>query len=497
MGHIHRPLLVCFIALSLRLCCHCFDTSSSEDCGRCVKDFKRTGGCSVLRKQKDFDTTLVKPDCGTCGMKVLKACIHDAMEEDTFFESLWESAAYVAKGASPLGACTSTEGDAGSESCPAAADQLPDVTLLDCSAGTVTPKTLLGPLRNDFHATYWQRRPVFIKRRDQAGWVCYGTFDEIFNTDFLEWFPHVLELIDRNKGMNLVNLGDGDGNINNKYPNAFIAYLAGVSVMYRRLDQVWPHAAHFCRDLTKALPAVLPQGVAPYMNLYITPPGHNQPFGLHNDADDVLIFQLSGKKTWRVQYNRSLVFNSMDKLGAEQREHPALHAVLQPGDLLYVPRLHRHEAFTDGTSHSASISLTFPCNSQKARSDGKMSLKGQKMLLKSHPLPRGMRTGPFNLRSQLAVREGRCAGCDDAKLMKDVRATLKTNVARGEQRKRSLSNRVLNSIVTALRDARLRAEQVQCSSLQTQSMYGSDNFEKLAIAWVLDWLGYGELIPSY
>merc|ERR1712129_445629 len=122
----------------------------------------------------------------------------------------------------------------------------------DCSAGAVTPQTFLGPLRDNFHATYWQRRPVLIKRRDQAGRVCNGTFDEIFNTDFLELFPHVFEKNEKKRQIELQSFDEGDEfeRLIDSYPNLFIGYLAGVSVIFNQFDLAWPHAARFSRDLT-------------------------------------------------------------------------------------------------------------------------------------------------------------------------------------------------------------------------------------------------------
>jgi len=505
MGSIRLHLFVSFLALHSWLCCCSKGRSVSEDCDQCVEDFKEAGGCKLLKEADAAEVDkLVKPNCSTCGIRVFLACdmhsVMDKLSDDDVAstESLWEQAAYVAAGTLPSDACTSSE-DVEKDSCPAVADELPDVVELNCSAGAVTAKTLLGPLHDTFHATYWQRRPVFIKRRDSAGRLCNGTFDEIFNTDFLELFPHVFETSERREKIELQRFSDGDEfeRLIDNYPNIFIAYLAGVSIVFNQFDLIWPHAAHFCREMNKVLPNMVPKGLAPLMNMYITPPGQNQVFGLHNDAQDVMILQLSGKKTWRVQYNRTRRFKGLERLGTEERDHPALQAVLEPGDFLYIPRLHKHEAFTDNTSHSTSISLTIPYfNSNKDRHSGKMNSKYQKKLLKSHPLPTGMRTGPYTLRSKIALHGGKCAGCDNVTLMKDVAASIKANVPSRDHRKRSLSKRVIEGIVTALMGARQGPEsQVECGSLQTPSVYerGSDNFGKLAIAGVLNWLKYGIL----
>lgn len=80
-------------------------------------------------------------------------------------------------------------------------------------------------------------------------------------------------------------------------------------------------------------------------NVYITPRA-SRGFPLHWDTEDVFILQFAGQKEW-------LVFDPLEPLACRPREcrdeewkdaEPLLHVVLQPGDLLYLPRGFVHSA---------------------------------------------------------------------------------------------------------------------------------------------------------
>lgn len=97
-------------------------------------------------------------------------------------------------------------------------------------------------------------------------------------------------------------------------------------------------------------------------NAYLTPPRH-QGFGPHWDSHDVFIVQLHGQKRWRLfgaPHPLPLSEETFDRLapnvGAPQQE-----LVLEPGDLLYVPRGHIHEAAAlDTLSLHVTIGVTVP-----------------------------------------------------------------------------------------------------------------------------------------
>jgi ribosomal protein L16 Arg81 hydroxylase len=106
-------------------------------------------------------------------------------------------------------------------------------------------------------------------------------------------------------------------------------------------------------ELAAALSVELGERVG--MNLYYSQPGF-QGFDVHYDTHDVFVLHLVGSKAWRV-YDSPVPFPM-----PHETKHPmelpsdtVLEVVLQPGDLLYIPRGHWHEATAQDES---SIHLT-------------------------------------------------------------------------------------------------------------------------------------------
>lgn len=493
MVQLHR-ILTCYI---LFLALLCFGRADKvKNCKRCAKDFEHSGGCQHLKTGDGAAVDrLVKPECGACSVNVFKKCgIWEQVSEEQRMHAdhMWEQAAFVARGPEPLSECSADSGG----TCPAALENLLDVVNIGCSSGSISPEILLGPLKANFEATYWQRRPVLLRRRAASGGICNGTFDEIFDADFATLFPSVFQEAEQRGDIRLMSFSTGDefAKIDHLYSNLFIGYLDGNSLVFDSFDTHWPDAAHFCQRLSDALPSVFIHGFPPKMNMYITPPGEKQVFGLHNDAQDVLVFQLSGKKSWRVQYERVSRYKGIGKLGQDQRDKPSLQAVLEPGDILYVPRLHNHEAYTDKDTHSTSISLTIPHRHSKLdRHQAAESNKKQRSLLESFPMPTGKRDGPYKMTSQIKLRD-RCANCDKAALTKDIASTIEKSTPR-EAIDRSRSPRVLRGLAAALIIARGNNTAPAWTDLHAPSTYehGADKFWKLAVGIALNWLGYASL----
>ncbi|EKX48112.1 hypothetical protein GUITHDRAFT_137055 [Guillardia theta CCMP2712] len=101
-------------------------------------------------------------------------------------------------------------------------------------------------------------------------------------------------------------------------------------------------------------------------SLYVTP-SHSQGLAPHHDDVDVFVFQLHGRKRWRlyapkVRWPKSYSRDMRDKEIGE----PVLDVVLKPGDLLYMPRGTVHQA---STRSSPSIHLTISAYQHQAWDD--------------------------------------------------------------------------------------------------------------------------------
>jgi ribosomal protein L16 Arg81 hydroxylase len=128
--------------------------------------------------------------------------------------------------------------------------------------------------------------------------------------------------------------------------NLYAAYLNGCSVVINHADRYSPWIASLCNDLQRSFPHV-------YANVYITPPG-SQTVPPHSDDRDVLILQIHGVKEWTVYQRVPIPYPFTHEQVGKDPDHPVpdavlqgpllLQTMLQPGDVLYMPRGYVHEA---------------------------------------------------------------------------------------------------------------------------------------------------------
>jgi len=115
---------------------------------------------------------------------------------------------------------------------------------------------------------------------------------------------------------------------------------------------VWAPFTKLCMELRQRLLHV-------YTNTYVTPPA-SQAVPPHADDRDVFILQLCGRKHWRVFASPPIKFPYTDEqvgknLGIPDEvfsRPPAIECVLEPGDVLYMPRGWVHEAWCQGGGSS-------------------------------------------------------------------------------------------------------------------------------------------------
>jgi hypothetical protein len=120
-------------------------------------------------------------------------------------------------------------------------------------------------------------------------------------------------------------------------------YDQGKSLVIMGMQQRWPAVAELCRNLEVVFHCPV------HANMYLTPAG-SQAFAAHFDPHEVFILQLEGAKHWRLYDRTELLPLASDKSGAPALPMGAVREVcLKPGDLLYIPRGHVHDAFTADT----------------------------------------------------------------------------------------------------------------------------------------------------
>ena len=130
-------------------------------------------------------------------------------------------------------------------------------------------------------------------------------------------------------------------------------FAQGKTLLINSMQNRWPAVAAMCRNLEAFF------GCPIHTYLLLTPPGA-QGLAAHYDAYEVFVLQIDGVKHWRFYgAARDLpLADDQDEIPRDKLGLPTQEVLLQPGDLLYMPRGHVHEAFTkDGASLHLTVGL--------------------------------------------------------------------------------------------------------------------------------------------
>jgi ribosomal protein L16 Arg81 hydroxylase len=114
---------------------------------------------------------------------------------------------------------------------------------------------------------------------------------------------------------------------------------AGDTALLQRIEDLDPAVGRFGHELATEL------GHHVGVNAYLTPPG-SRGQGVHYDTHDVFVVQIHGSKHWRVwsaTHDAPLPQHCPDQNSADGTPE---HLVLEPGDVLYIPRGRPHLAET-------------------------------------------------------------------------------------------------------------------------------------------------------
>jgi lysine-specific demethylase/histidyl-hydroxylase NO66 len=122
----------------------------------------------------------------------------------------------------------------------------------------------------------------------------------------------------------------------------------GSTVVLQALHRFWPPLIEFSSALSADL------GHPVQINAYITPAA-SQGFSAHYDVHDVFVLQVHGRKRWKIHQpvlNDPLRDQPWSdhraEVDARAAEQPMIDAVLEPGDVLYLPRGYLHSAVALG-----------------------------------------------------------------------------------------------------------------------------------------------------
>ncbi len=118
----------------------------------------------------------------------------------------------------------------------------------------------------------------------------------------------------------------------------------GSTVVLQALHRAWPPIIDFCQQLAADL------GHPVQANAYVTPP-QSQGFADHYDVHDVFVLQIAGRKQWSIHapvhpspLRDQPWTDRRDAVRLAAERPPVIDTVLEPGDVLYLPRGHLHSA---------------------------------------------------------------------------------------------------------------------------------------------------------
>ena len=215
---------------------------------------------------------------------------------------------------------------------------------------------LLHPLSvSRFEAEVWERRALHVSRGDARylhGLLSVDDVQSLLAAGRLRYGLHVdVTRYDAAAGRTTLN----DAQRVAPADAVWRRYADGCSVRVLH-PQRWldaPHAA--LRVLERHFRC------AAGSNAYLTPAGA-QGFAPHFDDIDAWVLQLEGRKRWRLYAPRNaaevLPRVSSRNFSEAELGPPTLDVVLQPGDVLYMPRGCIHQAVSLPESHSLHVTLS-------------------------------------------------------------------------------------------------------------------------------------------
>ncbi len=212
----------------------------------------------------------------------------------------------------------------------------------------------------EFAASYWSARPLL----SPAAALPQG-FSDLFSADAVD------ELLSR-RGLRTPFLrlategrvleparftrpgGLGAGIADQVADDKVLAeFAAGATLVLQGLHRTWPPLVDFAQQLGTDL------GHPVQVNAYVTPAA-NRGFDPHYDVHDVLVLQIAGQKRWTIHepvHEHPLAdqpwTDHRAEVTARAQQPPVIDAVLEPGDVLYLPRgwLHSAQALGETTIH--------------------------------------------------------------------------------------------------------------------------------------------------
>ncbi|MCM3904248.1 MAG: cupin domain-containing protein [Pyrinomonadaceae bacterium] len=222
-------------------------------------------------------------------------------------------------------------------------------------------ESLLAPVTlNEFFSDYWEEAPLVVSH-DEPG--RYRALLEISDIDFIlssaftadKTAVEALGASEDKKSLKEVSA--------TQVSELYDAYHRGSTVRVNRVHHNWKPIGELCRSLEQSFKFPV------RANLYCTPASASTS-PRHYDTHDVLVLQISGRKSWRIfkplvplpletvpplpfeertsmlKYARGGPRKARANIDDDECGEPLKELTLTTGDLLYIPRGFLHEAWT-------------------------------------------------------------------------------------------------------------------------------------------------------
>jgi bifunctional lysine-specific demethylase and histidyl-hydroxylase NO66 len=228
------------------------------------------------------------------------------------------------------------------------------------SGSTTALARVTGAAAEGFAGRHWGREPLLVRGADPGGFrdlLDLDGVDELLSRRGLRT-PFVRLARDGTvvDSASFTGPGGAGAEIADQVRDDKVAALFadGTTVVLQALHRTCAPVIDFCTLLAAEL------GHPVQANAYVTPPS-SRGFSAHYDVHDVFVLQLAGRKHWTVHAPvhrdplRSQPWNDhADAVAARARDdEPAIDTVLEPGDVMYLPRgwLHAATALGEVSAH--------------------------------------------------------------------------------------------------------------------------------------------------
>ncbi|OZC70849.1 cupin [Rhodococcus sp. 06-462-5] len=221
-------------------------------------------------------------------------------------------------------------------------------------------RRLTGIDLGTFADRFWGVAPKLTRSADLS-----GSFDDLMTVDAVDELisergvrtPFVRmakdgRLLDKSQ---FTSSGGFGAEVTDQVDSAAVlaAFAAGNTLVLQGLHRLWPPLIRFVGDLVREL------GHPVQVNSYVTPAA-SQGFSPHYDVHDVFVVQIAGTKRWSIHspvhvhpLNNQPWSDRRSAVEDHASNTPELDIVLEPGDVLYLPRgwIHSAQALGDTTVH--------------------------------------------------------------------------------------------------------------------------------------------------